>query len=105
MPFYLYEHPETGEIKEVLQKMSETHKHKEEGVEWKRVWASPNASVSDNLINADTTQEEFVRKTKEKNYNVGEMWDLSRELGEKREQIAGKDYVREKTEKEKQKRD
>lgn len=104
MPLYLYENPETGEVKEVLQKMSEPHEYEEGGVGWLRVWVSPNAAVNDNLISADTTQEEFVRKTKEKNYNVGEMWDLSKELGEKRKQVSGEDHVRKKTEKESQER-
>jgi hypothetical protein len=100
MPIYEYEHPETGESIEIAQKMSDEHVYVDSnGIEWSRVWASPNAAIKDNLINADTTAEDFVRKTKEKNYNVGEMWDLSRELSEKRKRVAGKDHVKEKTKK------
>jgi hypothetical protein len=105
MPVYEFEHPETGEIVDVVQKMSGEHVYENpKGVKWNRVWMSPNAAIKDNLINADTTAEEFVRKTKEKNYNVGEMWDLSKELSEKRKRVAGKDHVKEKTKKAYQKK-
>ena len=100
MPVYLFEHPETRETVEVVQKMNDFHIYiDEDGLEWSRVFLSPNASIGDNLISADTTQEEFVKKTKEKNYNLGEMWNLSKELGAKRKQIAGVDHVKEKAKK------
>ena len=77
--------------------MKALHKYKDKGVQWERVWMSPNAAITDNLISADTTCEEFCRKTSEKNYNVGEMWDLSAQLSEKRKQARGTDHVKEKT--------
>ena len=100
MPVYVFQHPETRELKEVLQKMNEPHSFVDEGgVEWGRVWSTPNMAVGDSLISADTSCEDFVKKTKDKNYNLGEMWDLSAQLSEKRQQVAGVDHVKEKTKK------
>ena len=100
MPIYIYQHPGTKELKEVLQKMNEPHSFiDKDGVEWDRVFTTPNMAVNDGLINADTTCEEFVRKTRNKNYNLGEMWELSDQLSKKREKIGGKDHVKEKTSK------
>ena len=100
MPIYLFQHPKTGEVKEVLQKMNEPHSYVDEkGIEWERVFLSPNMSIDGKGMGADTTSEEFVRKTKDKNYNLGEMWNLSAELSEKRAKIGGKDHVKEKASK------
>ena len=96
MPTYIFQHPETREIKEVYQKMNDSHCFVDKnGVSWDRVFTSPNMAVNDNLINADTTCEDFVRKTADKNYNLGEMWDLSAELSEKRKKARGQDDVKE----------
>ena len=101
MPTYLFKHPDSGETVEIVQKMNDPHDYTDENnVKWDRIFLSPNTSVGDNLINADTTQDEFVKKTKEKNYNLGEMWNLSRELSAKRKRVAGVDHVKEKTKKE-----
>ncbi len=98
MPVYIFQHPSTGEIVEVVQKMNDPHSYVDDkGVEWDRVFQSPNMSIDGHGMDADTTSEEFVRKTKDKNYNLGEMWNLSAELSEKRERIGGKDHVKEKT--------
>jgi uncharacterized protein YeeX (DUF496 family) len=99
MPTYVYQHPETEEVREVLQKMTDPHEYEVEGIKWERVWVSPNAAINDGLINADTSCEDFVRKTKDKNYNLGEMWDLSSQLSEKRKRVAGVDHVKETTKK------
>ena len=98
MPVYLYEHPETGETKEVLQKMNEPHSYVDsKGVKWDRIFLSPNMAVDGHEMGTDTTSEEFVRKTKDKNYNLGEMWEISGELSKKRAKAGGKDHVKEKT--------
>ena len=95
---YLFEHPETGEIKEVVQRISEDHFYVDgSGVTWKRVYTPTNFSV-DGRVNAFSSKE-FVEKTAKEGMSVGDMWDLSRELSAKREKSAGKDPVREKYEK------
>ena len=100
MPVYIFQHPETEELMEVVQQMSEPHSFvDEDGIEWDRIWSAPNMAVNNSLINADTTCEDFVRKTKDKNYNLGEMWDLSAQLSEKRKGTRGVDNVKEEAKK------
>ena len=51
MPLYSYEHPNTGEITEVFQGMKEPHQYiDEDGVEWKRVFTSPQGLVKGKQI-------------------------------------------------------
>jgi hypothetical protein len=100
MPVYLFQHPKTEEIIEITQKMNDPHIYSdEEGVRWNRVFTKPNAAISDNLINADTSEADFVRKTSEKNYTLGDMWNLSAELSEKRKRVNGQDPIKEKAKK------
>jgi alkanesulfonate monooxygenase SsuD/methylene tetrahydromethanopterin reductase-like flavin-dependent oxidoreductase (luciferase family) len=101
MPVYIFQHPTTEDVKEVVQKMNEPHVFVgEDGTEWGRVFQSPNMAVDDgDGMGADTSCEEFIRKTKDKNYNLGEMWELSAGLSKKRAKIGGKDRVKEKAEK------
>tara|TARA_B100001105_G_C22211308_1_gene365545 strand:- start:56 stop:406 length:351 start_codon:yes stop_codon:yes gene_type:complete len=100
MPVYIFQHPVTEEAKEVVQKMNDPHIFVDkDGTEWDRVFQSPNMTVDDSdEMSADTSCEEFVRKTKDKNYNLGEMWKMSAELSKKRAKIGGKDHVKEKAE-------
>jgi hypothetical protein len=91
---YLFEHPETREVKEVFQRITEDHFYVDEsGVKWKRVYTPTNFSV-DGRVNAFSSKE-FVEKTAKEGMSVGDMWDLSRELSDKREKSAGKDPVKE----------
>jgi ClpP class serine protease len=80
MPLYLYKHPETGEVKEILQKMNDEHKYFEEGVEWKRVLLSPNAAIDTKVL----TKEQFIAKTGNMKGSVGDMMDMSSELSAER---------------------
>jgi hypothetical protein len=89
MPYYEYIHPETGETIEVIQKMTEDHVYIDKhGVEWKRVFHLPNASI-DTDVNPFSEQE-FVNYTAKKGMTAGEMMDLSGELSKKREQQSKK---------------
>ena len=100
MPTYVFQHPKTEELVELVQQMNEPHSFMDEdGIEWVRIWSNPNMAVNNSLIDADTTCEDFVRKTKDKNYNLGEMWDLSAQLSEKREGTRGVDHVKEEAKK------
>ena len=100
MPIYVFQHPTTDETVEVVQKMNDPHVFVDkDGTEWDRIFQSPNMAINDNLISADTTAEQFAQKTAGKNYNLGEMWDLSAELSQKRAQARGKDHVKEKASK------
>ena len=84
MPSYEYIHPETGETIEIIQKMTEEHVYIDEaGVEWKRVFSLPNASIDTNIN--PFSEQEFVKYTAKKGMTAGEMMDLSGELSKKRE--------------------
>ena len=44
MPIYLYENPDTGEVKEIVQRMSEPHIYIEHGITWRLVFCIPQES-------------------------------------------------------------
>lgn len=99
MPYYIFQHPKTKEVKEILQKMNQEHVYiDEKGIKWNRIFTKPQASI-DTQIDANSSKE-FVAKTAKRGMTVGEMMDLSAELSEKRGGITGKDEVRDKAEKE-----
>jgi hypothetical protein len=90
MPVYLFKHPDTELIIEEVQRMSDPHIYvDEDGIEWQRVWVAPNASM-DSQVDEDSPKQ-FVNKTK--NWSVGEMWDYSKELSEKRKDKRGHDHI------------
>ena len=92
---YLFEHPETGEVKEVFQKITEDHFYiDEDGVTWNRVFTPTNFNV-DGKINAFSSKD-FVKATAKDGMTLGDMWSLSREMHEKRKDREGKDTVKEK---------
>jgi hypothetical protein len=98
MPVYIFQNPKTKEYKEVFLALDAEKVYHESGVKWQRIFLAPNVSV-DTQIDANSEQD-FVEKTKRKNYNLGEMWDASKDLSEKREKERGVDPVKEKSLKE-----
>jgi hypothetical protein len=96
MPIFLYSHPKTEEIREVIQSVHEEHIFiDEEGVKWQREFTVPTAAI-DTRWNAHDPRD-FVEKTKKyKGGTIGDLWEKSAELGEKREKEMGKDPVKEK---------
>ena len=95
MPIYLFQNPETKEIVEIVQKMSDLHEYTDEkGVVHNRVYTSPNASIDTQIDPFSSRQ--FVDKTRDKNITMGELWDASQEASSKREKTIGKDPVRQK---------
>jgi len=85
---YLYKHPETGEVKEVLQGMNDEHVYEEDGHIWQRIFTVPSASI-DTKIDPFSSSE-FIRKTNKRG-TVGDVMDLSAELSEKRAESHGKE--------------
>jgi hypothetical protein len=75
--------------------MNDDHSYEEDGIKWIRIFTSPNSS-KDTRINANDSRD-FIEKTKQKNYSIGEMWDISKGLSEQREKRDGIDKVKEKT--------
>lgn len=93
-PEYLYENPDTGEVKSVFQNANDEHQYNEKGKAFNRVFTIPNASI-DTKIDA-TSEKEFIEKTKNKKGTMGDLWDASREASAKRKEAFGKDEVKEK---------
>ena len=95
MPLYVFRHPERPIIIEVNQSMKESHIYiDEEGVEWQRVFLSPNMTI-DSDINPDSPQD-WDSKTCEKKMTIGDAWDKSKELSEQRVKKYGYDPVQQK---------
>ena len=89
---YLYEHPLTKEIKEVYQRIQDSHIYVDEGgVSWNRVFTVPCANI-DTEIDA-FSQQQFVEKTGRKKGTIGDLMDKSKELSEKRRKSRGQDPV------------
>lgn len=95
MPIYLYQNPTTGEIKEILQNINQIHSYKEDGVEWLRIFTVPQLNT-EGTLKADCTDKQFSEFTKNKKGTIGDLWDRSKELSEKRKKIYGRDPVKEK---------
>ena len=96
MPIYLYQNPDTGEVVQVFQGMNDKHEYSENGVQFQRVFTIPNATIDDN-IDPDSAQA-LIEKTGRMKGTMGEIWDYSKQLSEKREKMYGKDPVKEKAE-------
>jgi hypothetical protein len=96
MPIYIYKHPEQEEYTEVFQTMMEDHVYFDsEGLEWKRVFTTPNMSI-DSQIDPYSSKE-FVEKTGGKKGTMGDMMDYSKEMSHIRaEKNGGIDPVKEK---------
>lgn len=95
MPLYIYQNPKTQEVKEIVQSVHDKHEYSENGIKWNRVFTVPQVGI-DSKLDASSTEKDFVEKTKNKKGKVGDLWDRSRELSEKREKLYGKDPVKEK---------
>jgi hypothetical protein len=96
MPEYLYQHPETEEIKSVIQSVHDKHEYIDEhGLKWNRVYTVPQMGV-DTKMDANTSAREFSEKTKNKRGTLGDMFDQSKELSEARKKMYGKDPVKKK---------
>jgi hypothetical protein len=95
MPIYLFKNPDSGKIVHVIQRMSEAHVYSENGVQFERVFTIPNTYIDENI---DTSQK-FVEKTGSMKGTLGEIWDYSQELSEKRAKSnGGVDPIRKKAE-------
>ena len=83
MPLYLYQNPNTEEYVEVIQGMNEDHTFIDpEGVEWKRVFTSPEISAQ--KITNPWDKNAFVNETKNMKGTIGDLMDKSSELSDMR---------------------
>jgi hypothetical protein len=95
MPIYLYQNPKTREIKEIIQSVHDLHEYYEDNIKWNRVFTVPEVNTQDKL-SVDSNAKDFDRITGKKKGSIGDLWDQSKELSEKRKKIYGKDPVKEK---------
>ena len=75
--------------------MDEDHVYIDEnGVTWSRKWTLPNAQIDADIDPFDKTA--FLQKTSSEKGTLGDLWDRSREMSERRKQKnGGKDPVKE----------
>jgi len=96
MPEYLYQHPQTEEVKSVIQSIHDKHEYiDEKGIKWNRIYTVPQMGV-DTKMDANTSSKEFSEKTKNKRGSLGDLFDQSKELSEARKKMYGKDPVKKK---------
>jgi len=88
MPLYAYRHPDTGEEKDVLQGMNDEHIYIDEfGTQWKRVFNVPHASINSKID--PFNQSQFAESTGSKKGTMGDMFDYSAEMSQRRAEKAG----------------
>jgi len=93
MPLYIFQHPETEETTEVFFHMNDDNKvyFDSDGVEWRRVFTTSQLSQDTQLD--PYSKKDFVNKTSGGG-TMGELWDRSKELHQKRVEKEGVDPLR-----------
>ena len=94
MPEYLYQHPTTNKIISIYQSVHDLHEYiDKKNIKWNRCFTSPQINA-DQKLNENSSSKDFENFTKDKKYSVGDLWDKSRELSEKRQDRLGVDKVK-----------
>ena len=96
MPTYIYKNPNTNEIIELVQSVHDKHEYIDSNnIKWIRIFTAPQVNAEGKLdINCDPKK--FAEFTKNKKGTIGDLWDRSRELSEKRKKIYGEDPIKNK---------
>ncbi len=90
MPQYLYKHPTEEKYVEVIQRMTEKHVFFDvDGLEWARVFTIPQAIISSTSEMDPFKISDHVRKTGNMKGTIGDLWDIGREMSERREDKLG----------------
>jgi hypothetical protein len=95
MPVYIYQNSKTKQVKEIVQSVHDKHEYSEDGFLWDRVFTSPQLNTQEKL-SINSNEKDFSRVTKNQKGTIGDLWERSEELSEKRKQIYGKDPVKKK---------
>jgi hypothetical protein len=97
MPLYSYAHPKTKKVIDIVQSIHDKHIYIDKGgVEWERVFTVPEVNTHGTL-KVECSEKQFSEYTKNKKGSIGDLWDQSAELSEKRKKIyGGKDPVKKK---------
>tara|TARA_R110000796_G_scaffold232637_2_gene351056 strand:- start:125 stop:478 length:354 start_codon:yes stop_codon:yes gene_type:complete len=97
MPEYTFENLDTGETIDIIQGMNDDHEYSDDnGKKWERVFTKPNAGMDTNLDETKASFNKVIDSHEGRGLTVGQAWDISREAGEKREKVFGRDTVKEK---------
>lgn len=98
MPDYDFQH-EDGEVITVFVPLSAEDEQRlvqtVNGRTYKRVYGVPRMAVDMGTRIGDATQQDFNRITGNKQMNVGDAWEISRDMHEKRKSEHGRDPVQE----------
>jgi hypothetical protein len=92
MPVYLFQNPETLETKEVILTVGEEKIFVLNGVKWDRIFTVPTASIDTKID--PMSQKQFVDKTRGKKGKLGDLFEQSRDLSEKRSKSIGIDPLK-----------
>jgi predicted nucleic acid-binding Zn ribbon protein len=95
MPVYIYQNPKTRQIKEIVQSIHDKHEYSENGILWDRIFTCPQVNAQEKL-SVNSNEKDFARVTKNQKGTVGDLWERSQELSEKRKKVYGKDPVKKK---------
>lgn len=94
MPIFIYEHPKTGRIVEVIQSVHDKHEYFEKGVKFLRVFTVPQAAIDTKIDPFDSRK--FAERTGKQKGSIGSLFDQAKEAGEKRKKILGHDPIEKK---------
>jgi len=95
MPIYIYQNPKTKQVKEIVQSIHDKHEYSENGILWDRIFTSPQVNTQEKL-SVNSNEKDFARVTKNQKGTVGDLWERSQELSEKRKKVYGKDPIKKK---------
>lgn len=92
MPTYSFTHEESGDTVEIYVPLTASDEARRQqvgpdGRVYKRVWAAPLAGRD--MRRGDGTKGDFMRTTDGKNLKVGDMWEISKEMSQDRQQRHG----------------
>ena len=96
MPVYIYQNPKTKKIKEIVQSINDKHEYIDNrNVKWERIFTTPQLNT-EGTLDVNCNDKKFAEFTKNKKGTIGDLWDRSTELSEKRKKIYGEDPIKNK---------
>lgn len=96
MPEYIYQNPLTNEIISIHQSINDKHEYIDKNnIKWNRVFTCPQLNT-DGTLDPNCTESQFSEYVKNKKGSIGDLWDRSAELSDKRKKIYGEDPVKKK---------
>ena len=97
MPYYSFVNTKTGEYRDIFFHMNDEKVYNGEPGEngkglWQREYSVPRASIDTEVD--PYSSKDFVKATNKSNGTMGDMWDRSAELSQKRADKEGKDPLK-----------